>query len=212
MDNVFLLNTGRGSFYDSGTTILEGGEDMTNSANVIVNRLPTDLGEMLKLPEAAMRAPELTAFLTVAALCAFAEDRSNGLEMLNYLRGSRPLGVYERQFLADRFKGQSYIPYSYFAGACPESGYTPEKPYRLALFENSYSRDNLNDGFITLYLKSGGAEGERPMTFRLKPSTGQWFLWEQSLMVGIHAPYIRDPWRTDLRRIRRLGRMDLRRT
>ena len=86
---------------------------MTNSANVIVNRLPQNLSDMLKMPEAAMRAPEQTAFLTVAALCAYAEDRSDGLEMLNYLRGSRPLGIYDQQFLADRFKGQHYIPFSY---------------------------------------------------------------------------------------------------
>ena len=30
---------------------------MTNSANVIVNRLPQNLSDMLKMPEAAMRAP-----------------------------------------------------------------------------------------------------------------------------------------------------------
>ncbi|MBQ5421664.1 MAG: hypothetical protein IIU26_05490 [Clostridium sp.] len=184
---------------------------MTNSANVIVNRLPQNLSDMLKMPEAAMRAPEQTAFLTVAALCAYAEDRSDGLEMLNYLRGSRPLGIYDQQFLADRFKGQHYIPFSYFEGAVPENGYTPEVPYRLALYENFYSRDNLNDGFLTLYLRSGGAMSERPMTFRLKPSTGQWFLWEQSLMVGIRTPMNRDPWGANSRRVHSLRSLALRR-
>ncbi|MCR5369737.1 MAG: hypothetical protein K6E83_03425 [Clostridium sp.] len=182
---------------------------MTNSANLIVNRMPENLGEMLKMPEASLRAPEQTAFLTLAALCAYVEDHNDGLEMLNYLRGPRPLGIYDRQFLAERFKGQTYIPYSYFAGAVPENGYTPEVPYCLALYENSYSRDNLNDGFLTIYLRSGGAETERPMTFRMKPSTGQWFLWEQSLMVGIRPPRTHGSWGTHLRTLGRLRSYDI---
>jgi len=193
MDNVFLLNTGRGSFYDSGTTILEGGEDMTNSANVIVNRLPTDLGEMLKLPEAAMRAPELTAFLTVAALCAFAEDRSNGLEMLNYLRGPRPLSPMEKQFIRDRFMdGRDYIPRSYFAGAVPENNYTPSLPYTIEI------RDSVSpiaeEGYRKFDIKSCGADSPRPVTLRTKPSTGEWFLWEQMLLAQIRIPKSQDPW------------------
>ena len=36
--------------------------------------------------------------------------------------------------------------------------------------------------------------GPRPLKLRNKPSTGQWFLWEQQLLTGIRIPQVADPW------------------
>lgn len=36
--------------------------------------------------------------------------------------------------------------------------------------------------------------GPRPLKLRNKPSTGQWFLWEQQLLTGIRIPVEADPW------------------
>lgn len=36
--------------------------------------------------------------------------------------------------------------------------------------------------------------GPRPLKLRNKPSTGQWFLWEQQLLTGIRIPEEADPW------------------
>ena len=57
--------------------------------------LPESLAEMQALPEAKMDTPFQTAALTVLALCAYAADRQIGTEMLNWLRGPRPLNGQE---------------------------------------------------------------------------------------------------------------------
>lgn len=88
--------------------------------------LPESLAQMQALPEASLDTPFKTAALTVCALCAYGADKNIGLEMLNWLRGPRPMNGQEISFLNDRFRdGKSYIPFSYFVGASPENGYTP---------------------------------------------------------------------------------------
>ena len=73
--------------------------------------LPESLAEMQALPEASLDTPFKTAALTVLALCAYAADKSIGTEMLNWLRGPRPLNGQEISFLNDRFRdGKSYLP------------------------------------------------------------------------------------------------------
>ena len=66
--------------------------------------LPESLAEMQALPEASLDTPFKTAALTVLALCAYAADKSIGTEMLNWLRGPRPLNGQEISFLNDRFR------------------------------------------------------------------------------------------------------------
>ena len=57
--------------------------------------LPESLAEMQALPEASLDTPFKTAALTVLALCAYAADKSIGTEMLNWMRGPRPLNGQE---------------------------------------------------------------------------------------------------------------------
>ena len=92
--------------------------------------LPESVDQMRALPEAAMDTPFKTAALTVCALCAFAADQAVGTELLNFLRGPRPLNGQDISFIKDRFRGgaRSYIIFSYFAGATPENNYTPPQP------------------------------------------------------------------------------------
>ena len=88
--------------------------------------LPESLAQMQALPEASLDTPFKAAALTVCALCAYGADKNIGLEMLNWLRGPRPLNGQDISFLNDRFRdGKSYIPFSYFVGASPENGYPP---------------------------------------------------------------------------------------
>ena len=65
--------------------------------------LPESLEQMQALPEAALDTPFQTAALTVLALCAYAADRQIGQDMLNWLRGPRPLNGQDISFLNDRF-------------------------------------------------------------------------------------------------------------
>ena len=99
--------------------------------------LPESLAQMQELPEASLDTPFKAAALTVCALCAYGADKNIGKEMLNWLRGPRPLNGQDISFLNDRFRdGKSYIPFSYFVGASPENGYTPRQPFTLLVGSN----------------------------------------------------------------------------
>ena len=115
--------------------------------------------------------------------------------MLNWLRGPRPLNGQEISFLNDRFRdGKSYIPFSYFVGASPENGYTPRTPYRLNVLADPRPQD-IEPGYLRVFLKTAGADSPRPMKLRQKASTGEWFLWEySSILSGIRIPAAEDPW------------------
>ena len=161
---------------------------------VVLEVLPENKEQMLAMREADLTKPENTAALAIAALNLYPADKNAALEMLAYLQGPQEVTPYEKQFLEDRFRDKDYVPRSYFKGATPENEYEPEKPYRLRFFENPYSRQNLEEGYLTLYVNSGGADNARQMKLRKKNSTGQWFLWEQFLLADIRKPVSADPW------------------
>ena len=164
------------------------------SYTVTLRALPVNLAQLQAMPEGALRQPEHTAALTVAALCIYPINREAALEMLNFLQGPRGVTPYDKQFLADRFRDKDYVPRSYFAGAVPENNYEPSEPYTVTVFENPYSRTQISEGYLTLHIRSGGADSPRQIKLRNKPSTGQWFLWEQFLLSDIRKPVSADPW------------------
>lgn len=154
--------------------------------------LPESLAEMQALPEGALDTPFQTAALTVCALCAYAAEEQIGLEMLNWLRGPRPLGGHEKSFLKDRFyDGKTYVPFSYFKGATPENDYTPDTPFQVTFYTNQYSDDQ--EGYMKLFVDSGGADHPRSVMLRMR-GDGKWFLWEQYLLSDIRPPKSADPW------------------
>lgn len=161
---------------------------------VVLNDLPKNLQQMKAMEEASLKEPQYAAALTIAALAIYPTDKNAACEMLEFLHGPKGLSTYEKQFIADRFRDKDYVPRSYFEGSSPENGYEPIKPYTITFFENPYSRDQLKDGYLTLHVKSGGADSARQIKLRTKPSTGQWFLWEQFLLADIRKPVSADPW------------------
>ena len=142
--------------------------------------LPESLAEMQALPEASLDTPFKTAALTVLALCAYAADRNIGTEMLNWLRGPRPLN------------GQTYLPFTYFAGSTPDNNYTPAQPYTIIVESNHVSGEE--QGYMKLFIPCGGADDPRPIKMRQRGSDGKWFLWEQYLLTGVRTPKAADPW------------------
>ena len=164
------------------------------SYTVTFSQLPASLDQMKAMPEASLKEPENTAALAIAALTLYPIDKEASLQMLEFLQGPKGLSPYDKQFLADRFRDKDYVPRSYFNGATPENNYEPSEPYTLTFFENPYSRDNFSEGYLTLHIKSGGADSARQIKLRTKPSTGQWFLWEQFLLSDIRLPVAADPW------------------
>lgn len=153
--------------------------------------LPKNLCQLQELPEAALETPFQTAVLTVCALCVYGTDAAAGQEMLNWLRGPRPLSGYDLSFLKDRFRDGNHVPFSYFAGATPENDYTPTKPFTLTVEAGPYA--DANPGYKKLHIRSGGADNPREIVLRQK-GNGQWLLWDQFLMVGIRTPKSADPW------------------
>lgn len=155
--------------------------------------LPESADELLALPEASLDTPFKTAALTVCALCAYAADAKIGEAMINALKGPNTLSGLDLQFLKDRFGGKAYVPFSYFEGATPDNGYTPNEPFTVSVSSNPYSYQNEN--YAVLYLTSGGADSPRPVTLRCKPSEGKWYLWEyKGLTADIRIPKSEDPW------------------
>ena len=154
--------------------------------------LPESLAQMQAMPEASLDTPYKTAALVLCALCVYGADKQIGAEMLNWLRGPRPLSPMDISFLNDRFRdGQFYVPFSYFKGAVPANDYTPDAPFTVTIESNPYS--NANPGYMKLFLRSGGADNPREVVLRQK-GDGQWMLWDQFLMVGIRTPKSADPW------------------
>lgn len=161
---------------------------------IMLNGLPKTLEELKAMPQAGLNNPEEVAALTVAALALYPENPTETERMLDFLRGPRPLNGIDKQFIRDRFRGKEYLMRSYFYGSSPENNYIPEMPYRVMISENAYSRSQMGEGYLTLYVACSGADSPRPLKLRNKPSTGQWFLWEQQLLTGIRIPQEADPW------------------
>ena len=173
---------------------------VSSSVNTVQNKtetftftkLPESVTELQAMPEASLDSPFKAAALSVLALCAYGADKNIGIEMLNFLKGPRPLSGMEIQFLDDRFRDSKwYIPFSYFNGATPDNNYTPTEPFTLEISSNPHSAATA--GYMTLWLKSGGADSPRQITLRQK-GDGRWFLWEQYIMVGIRTTKAQDPW------------------
>lgn len=153
--------------------------------------LPENLAEMKALREASLTSPFATAALTVCALCVYAADKSIGTEMLNFLRGPRPLSNHDISFLNDRFSDGHHVPFSYFKGAVPANNYTPDTPFTITVTSGPYS--DANEGYKKLYIKSGGADSPREIVLR-RLGDGRWMLWDQFLLVSIRKPKSDDPW------------------
>ncbi len=160
--------------------------------SVNVPSLPTTLAELQAMPGAKLTDEYAVTALAVAVLCNYENDPDETCQMMDFLRGPQPMTGVDKQFIRDRLKDRGYIVRSYFKGATPDNNYTPAKPYAVEISENSYSREE--QGYVKLFVHTSGADSPRPITLRLKPSTGQWFVWQLSLLTDVKKPKESDPW------------------
>ena len=163
-----------------------------HTETVTLSSLPQNLAELQAMPQADLQSPYGTVALAIAALCRYEESVDDCVQMLDFLRGPRPLSPMDKQFLRDRLVGKEYVPVSYLDGTSPQNNYTPSEPYRVTVKKNPYSAQG--DDFLTLYVHSSGADNDRIVEVRRKPSTGQWFLWEVKCLSDIRIPVSADPW------------------
>lgn len=155
--------------------------------------IPASSEALKALPEADLKDPYAVAALTVVALLRYGSDPAACFGMLDFLKGPDPLSTLEKSQIDDRLKGKVYKPRSFFEGATPDNNYTPSEPLTVQVTSNPYSFQN--EGWATLYLKSGGGDNARPVRLRQKPSTGQWFLNEIQYLGDIRLPAAEDKWR-----------------
>ena len=85
---------------------------MAERFTVTFESLPKNLDELKALPESSLTEPQFAAALFVAAAARFPEDREAAYEMIDFLRGPRPLSPMDKQFIRDRFMDVNYIPNS----------------------------------------------------------------------------------------------------
>ncbi|MBR6102427.1 MAG: hypothetical protein IKP95_08365 [Ruminococcus sp.] len=178
---------------NAGQAVTNAFKKATNKTETITfAKLPDTLEEFKALPQAALTSPFDTAALTVLALCFYPKDKQLCFDMLDAIKGPRPLSQQEKSFINDRFMdGKDYVPRSYFVGATPQNDYTPSEPYSIKVKENPYSYDNEN--YAKLFITSGGADSDRYVTLRFAKD-GKWYLWEQYLLPDIRKPESTNPW------------------
>lgn len=170
----------------SGSSVPKGGPQ-----TFVFEKLPENREELRARPEAARTDPYQVAALTVLSLCVYAADADEGVAMLDLLSGPRTLSGYDKQFLRDRIRGKSYLPFSYFKGSTPANNYTPDQPFTITVESQGHSFDQ--PGQATLFIRSGGADSSRPLI--LREQNGTWYLWEQLLMSDIRKPADDHVWR-----------------
>lgn len=165
---------------------------MNQTQTFTFNSLPQSVADLQALPEYSMDSPFKTCALALLALMNYEANPQVTEQMIDALRGPDPMTQYGKQFLRDRLRGKQYKVGSFFAGATVQNGYKPSTPYIISVSDNPYSYPEAN--WATLYVQSSGADSPRPMKFRSKPSTGQWFLNDIQCLSDIRIPAEQDPW------------------
>ena len=161
---------------------------------VTFNQLPKTLDDLKALPEATLKEPHYAVALAIAAYNLWEADREEAKKMLQFISGPRELTPRTWNFIQDRFMdGKGYVVRSYFQGTSPDNDYTASIPYTVTIYDNPNGHTDPN--YFGMMLQSTGADARRPVTVRLKPSTGQWFLWEDSgILMDIRIPKGMDKW------------------
>lgn len=125
---------------------------------VTLSTLPMSVEELKAMPEGNLKQPENTAALTIAALAVYPSNPDASIAMINYMRNGRDLIGSELQFVKERGVSHNHVILSYFKGATPDNDYTPSEPAVIELLETSTSRAQIKDGYLKLFVQSGGAD------------------------------------------------------
>ena len=166
---------------------------MNNDRIFTFEKIPSSVEELKSLSFFNQKDYASVAVAAMIAFKVYATNKNLALEMLNSIKGPQQLTTYDISFLNERLRDKLYLADSYFQGASVANGYTPDSPYTLAIKEGAYS--HVEDGYVVVYLQSSGANSARGIKLRLKPSTGEWFLWGySSILSGIRIPATLNDW------------------
>lgn len=188
----------------SETAEAPGGEEEGYDASEAVTVESVDGGIKVTFKQMPQTARDLQALLEVypqsdarnagaffiASLVRYLDSTDDGHEMIDLLRGPRPMNDMDKDFLKDRLREKSYLPGAYFEGATPENDYTPDTPWSLLVYDDPM---NAEEGYLYIQVATTGADSRRRITLREKD--GQYYLWEYSnVLTGIRLPASQDPW------------------
>ena len=188
----------------SETAEAPGGEEEGYDASEAVQVESVDGGIKVTFKQMPQTARDLQALLEVypqsdarnagaffiASLVRYLDSTDDGHEMIDLLRGPRPMNDMDKDFLKDRLREKSYLPGAYFEGATPENDYTPDTPWSLLVYDDPM---NAEEGYLYIQVATTGADSRRRITLREKD--GQYYLWEYSnVLTGIRLPASQDPW------------------
>ncbi len=142
--------------------------------------------------------PNMVAGLLIHTICNYnPNDTTEFYKMLQFLMGeNQTISALMQQNIKDRMLQNEKYPYigkSYFKGATPDNDYTPTS-YEVEVVENEHSR--VEEGYIRLFLKSGGSDSLRPITLRLAKD-GNYYVWSDSvigLLADIRIMESKNPW------------------
>jgi hypothetical protein len=191
--NSAVNNATQNAFYNATGGNKDGvGKGKNSSQTFTFSTIPNSVAELQAFPESCLDSPFKTTALVLLVLCNFERNENTTYEMLDFLKGPESVSGYEKQFIKERLAGKYYKPFSYFAGTSPKNGYIPTEPFTITVYENPYSVDNEN--WAIMWVKSSGADTERQVKLRRKPSTNQWFLNEILCLSDIRIPESEDPW------------------
>ncbi len=180
------------SFFDKLKSAV-GAEKPADGKTYVFDSIPASLEELKARPEADLKDPDGVVALAVIAFNIYPVNADLSIAMLDFLKGPAPLSNMEKSFIKEQLRDKDYLPRSYFNGATPANNYEPAEPLSVTVRESAHSRDV--EGYYTAYIRSGGADNDRPMTVRLKPSTGEWFLSNHvGFLPGIRVPADQNPW------------------
>ncbi len=157
----------------------------------VFENLPNNVDELKNLSSHDLTNPHFTAAGFILCLKRYVENVDDAVTMINYLKGPVDLDAHDLSFLKDRLRGKEYLPDSYFIGAVPDNNYTPNSPFEIEIIDDHTSFKE--DGYVKLYIKSGGADSKRPITLRKKGD--EYFVWEySSILLSIVLPKKDDAW------------------
>ena len=168
----------------------------TKTKTFTFNAIPTSVDELKALNGGDMKDPFASVAMTVLALNMYYNDKDLGIAAFDYVMGPGELANLQKSGIDDSIRQNgTKVAISYFEGATPDNNYTPKQPLTIKVYEFATSKDVNNEGYLRLFVRSGGADSERLVTIRNKPSTGQWFAHEfSSLYLGIKTAKEDDPW------------------
>lgn len=141
--------------------------------------LPALTGDYAEAVRPLLADPYMVAALTVETLDAFAADRDRCFRQLALLRSPQRLLPRDLEGVRQALEHKSYLPRSYYEGATPENGYTPETPRTVICEESPLAP--LDVDILRVNVLCGG--DPLPRTVTLRRRADGYALWDYANLL-----------------------------